>query len=824
MAPTFGRGAMTNSWNDIKNSDVILIMGGNAAEAHPCGFKWVTEAKANRGAKLIVVDPRFTRSAAVADLYAPLRPGTDIAFLMGVINYLLSNDKIHHDYVKTFTNASYLVKEGYKFEDGLFTGYDASKRDYVDKSNWGYQFDDQGMAKVDETMQSPNSVMSLLKAHAARYTPEMVERICGTPKDKFLKVCELLASTANGERTATSLYALGWTQHTTGAQNIRSMAMIQLLLGNMGMPGGGVNALRGHANVQGITDLALLSTSTPGYLVLPSERETTFADYMKSRAFKPIRPGQTSFWQNYNKFFVSQQKAFFGAAATAENDWAYDYLPKFDTGYDTMKMVDMMAAGQMNGLFCQGLNILMAAPQKDKTRAGLAKLKWLVVIDPLETETARFWENHGEFNNADPKAIQTEVIQLPASVYVEEEGTFTNSSRVIQWHWKAAEGPGESRSDIDIVAGLYSRLKAMYAKGGGAFPDPIRALTWPYSNAASPAPGEILKEINGYALQDLTDPADPSRVLLRAGQQLPTFGMMTADGKTASGCWIYTGVYTEAGNISMRRDASDPTGLGVHPNWGFAWPANRRVLYNRASADASGKPWSERKKYVYWTGARWAGADVPDYAPTVAPERTVGPFIMNPEGVGRLYVGASMREGPFPEHYEPMDAFMANPLHPKVSASPVARIFAADAKSFGTPDKFPIVATTYRLTEHFHYWTKAVHGNAVLQPELFVEMGERLAKAKSIASGDWVEISSQRGAIKAKALVTKRLRPILVDGKPCDVIGLPIHYGFVGLTRKGYGTNIITPSVGDASVNTPEYKAFLVDVKKTTAPAQPAVA
>src|SRR3990167_9429273 len=646
---------MTNSWNDIKNADVILVMGGNAAEAHPCGFKWVTEAKSNNGAKLVVVDPRFTRSAAVADLYAPLRPGTDIAFLMGVINYLLKNDKIHRDYVKAFTNASFLVKEGYKFEDGLFTGYDAAKRDYTNKSDWEYQFDEQGMAKVDDSMSSPNAVMSLLKAHAARYTPEMVERICGTPKDKFLKVCELIASTANGERTMTSMYALGWTQHTTGAQNIRCMAMNQLLLGNMGMPGGGVNALRGHANVQGITDLALLSTSTPGYLVLPNERETTFADYIKSRAFKPIRPGQTSFWQNYQKFWVSQQKAFFGAAATADNGWAYDYLPKFAAPYDTLKIVDAMAAGEMNGLFCQGLNIMLAAPQKDKTRAGLGKLKWLVIVDPLETETARFWENHGEFNNVDPKSIQTEVFQLPTSVYVEEEGSFTNSSRVIQWHWKAAEGPGESRSDIDIVAGLYGRLKAKYAKDGGAFPDALLKLTWSYTNPASPAPAEVLKEINGYVLQNVTDPADPTKVLLRAGQQLPSFVAMTADGKTAAGCWIYTGVYTDAGNMSMRRDASDPTGKGVHPNWGFSWPANRRVLYNRASSDVNGKPWSERKKYVFWNGARWTGADVPDYGPLVAPDKSVGPFIMNPEGVGGLYVRGVMREGPFPEHYEPMD-------------------------------------------------------------------------------------------------------------------------------------------------------------------------
>ena len=490
---------MTNSWNDIKNADVVIIMGGNAAEAHPCGFKWVTEAKANNGAKLIVVDPRFTRSASVSDIYAPLRPGTDIAFLSGVMRYLLTNGKIHQEYVKAFTNASYIVKEGYGFQDGLFAGYDEARKSYVDRSSWDYEFDEQGMAKVDETLQHPRCAINLLKAHVERYTPEMVERITGTPKDKFLKVCELIATTANGERSMTSLYALGWTQHTTGAQNIRAMAMIQLLLGNMGVPGGGVNALRGHSNVQGITDLALLSTSTPGYLVLPTEKEATFADYMKVRGFKPIRPGQTSFWQNYGKFFVSQQKSLFGAAATKDNDWAYDYLPKFDVSYDVLKMVDMMAGGQMNGLFCQGLNILMAAPNKAKVATGLAKLKWLVIIDPLETETARFWENHGEFNNVDPKAIQTEVIQLPATAYAEEEGSATNSSRVIQWHWKAAEGPGESRGDIQIIADLQRRLRALYAKEGGAFPDPILNTAWNYAKPENPEPAELLKELNGYA-------------------------------------------------------------------------------------------------------------------------------------------------------------------------------------------------------------------------------------------------------------------------------------------------------------------------------------
>ena len=508
---------------------------------------------------------------------------------------------------------------------------------------------------------------------------------------------------------------------------------------------------------------------------------------MKPRAFKPLRPGQTSFWQNYEKFFVSQQKSLFGAAATKDNDWAYDYLPKFDTSYDVLKMVDMMAAGQMNGLFCQGLNILLASPDKNKVMTGLAKLKWLVVIDPLETETARFWENHGEYNDVDPKSIQTEVFQLPASAYAEEEGSCTNSSRCASCGTgRRRTGRASRESDIEIISELHLRLRALYAKDGGAFPDPIVKLTWNYTRPHNPDPAEVLKEINGYALEDMPDPADPAKVLLRAGQLLPTFGMMRDDGKTSGGCWIYTGVYTEAGNMSMRRDGSDPTGLGIYPNWGFSWPANRRVLYNRASADPDGKPWSERKKYVWWNGSRWTGGDVPDYAPTIAPDKAVGPFIMNQEGTARLFARATMPDGPFPEHYEPMDAYIANPLHPKVSTNPVARVFAADAKSFGTPDKFPIVATSYRLTEHFHYWTKNVHDNAVLQPELFVEMGERLAKAKGIKDGDWVEVSSQRGAIKAKACVTKRIRPIMVDGKPCDIVGLPIHCGFIGFARKAH--------------------------------------
>ena len=602
------------------------------------------------------------------------------------------------------------------------------------------------------------------------------------------------------------------------------MAMIQLLLGNMGVPGGGVNALRGHSIVQGITDLALLSTSTPGYLALPHEKEVDFASYMKPREFKPMRPGQTSFWQNYKKFFVSQQKSFWGAAATKDNDWAYDYVPKWDVGYDVLKIVDAMYEGKINGVIAQGLNVLLAVPNKAKAITGLSKLKWLVTIDPLDTETARFWQNHGEFNDVDPAKIQTEVFQLPAGLFAEEDGSYTNSSRVISWHWKAAEPPGEARGDAAIVASLFRRIRALYVKEGGTVGEPIINMTWNYSDPDNPAPEEVLKEINGVVLENITDPQDPTRIVLRAGQQVPAFVALRDDGKTASGCWIYTGVFTDAGNMSMRRDTSDPSKMGVHPNWGYSWPANRRVLYNRASADANGKPWSERKKYVQWDGAKWASPDVPDYGVTVKPEANVGAFIMNPEGVARLFTRGMMRDGPFPEHYEPFESPVANALHPSTQTSPVARVFKQDLADMGKPDKFPYVATTYRLTEHFHYWTKNQHINAVLQPELFVELPEALAKEKGIQPGGWVKISSNRGMIKAKAVITKRLPTLMVDGKPIHVVGLPIHYGFVGAAQKGYSTNILTPSVGDANVNTPEYKAFLVNVEATSPPAtQPVV-
>jgi formate dehydrogenase major subunit len=808
---------MTNSWTDIRNTDLVIIMGGNAAEAHPCGFKWVTEAKANRGAKLIVVDPRFTRSAAVADFHAPIRQGTDIAFLLGVINYCIQNGKVQWDYAKAFTNAAYLVKEGFGYKDGLFTGYDEAKRDY-DKSTWDYELGPDGYVVADDTLQHPRCVWNLLKQHVAVYTPEMVERICGTPTNKFLKVAAMIAETSSPTKTMTSMYALGWTQHSKGSQNIRAMAMLQLILGNIGVRGGGMNALRGHSNIQGLTDIGLMSNLIPGYLTLPTDREVDFDKYMSSRGFKPLRPNQTSYWQNYKKFFVSFLKSMWGEAATPDNNFAYDYLPKLDVPmYDILRTFELMHQGKLNGYFCQGFNPLLSFPNRKKITEALSKLKFLVVIDPLDTETARFWQNHGEFNDVDTAKIDTEVIQLPSTCFAEDEGSLTNSGRWLQWHWPAGTPPGDAKHDTWIMAQIYQRLKALYQKEGGTFSEPIVNLHWPYKDPNDPTSDELAKEMNGYVLEDVTDPNDPTKIVLQKGKLVVNFSVLRDDGKTASGCWIYSGCFNEQGNNMARRDTSDPDGVGVYPKWSFSWPLNRRVLYNRASCDLTGKPWDPSRKLIEWDGAKWTGYDVPDIAPTAKPG-VVGPFIMNAEGTARLFTRGLMRDGPFPAHYEPFESPIANPLAPKVRGNPAARVFKDDLAQFGDADKFPYAATSYRLTEHFHFWTKHVWVNAVLQPEFFVEISEQLAKEKGVTPGGWVRVWSNRNSIRAKALVTKRITPLICDGKTVHVVGIPLHWGFMGQTKKGFGPNSLTPFVGDANIETPEFKAFLVNIEPIAAP------
>ncbi len=807
---------MTNHWVDIKNADLILVMGGNAAEAHPCGFKWVIEAKKVRKAKLVVVDPRYTRSASVSDYYAPIRSGSDIAFLGGVINYLLSNDKIQHEYVKNYTNASFLINPDFKFEDGLFSGYKPEKRNY-DKASWGYQIGADGFIKVDETLQDPNCAFQLLKKHYSRYNPDLVSKVTGTPKDAFLKVCEMMAETAAPNKTMTILYALGWTQHSVGSQNIRTMAIIQSLLGNMGMAGGGINALRGHSNVQGITDMCLFGANLPGYLTSPTEADVDRKTYLETRTPKALRPNQMNFQQNYPKWFTSLQKAWYGSAATEQNDFAYDWLPKIDGAYDTLAIFEKMHQGKLNGFVCQGFNPLAAVPNKKKVGDALARLKYLVVIDPLATETAEFWKNYGELNDVTSASVQTEVFRLPCNLFAEESGSYTNSGRVIQWHWKAADGPGESRTDGEIMAGIFHRIKGMYAKDGGKLPDPILNVTWPYRHPTNPSGEELLMEISGKALGDVFDPKDKTKVIVKGGDQLAGFAQLRDDGSTSCGNWIYSGCWSQAGNLTARRDNSDPSGLGQTLNWGFAWPANRRIIYNRASCDLSGKPWDATRTVLKWTGSNWGGNDIPDMRPDAAPDEHVMPFIMNPEGVARLFA-SGMADGPFPEHYEPfetpLDRNPFHPAHPKVISNPVARVYKGDMEVFGKAKDFPYVATTYRLVEHYHFWTKHARINAVLQPEQFVEIGEELGKEKGIASGDKVKVRSNRGYITAVAVVTKRIKGLDVDGKKVHTIGIPLHWGFTGLAKPGFITNTLTPVVGDANTQTPEYKTFLVNVEK----------
>jgi formate dehydrogenase major subunit len=827
LAATFGRGAMTNGWVDIKNADVILAMGGNPAENHPVGFKWFIEAKKTRNAKLIAVDPRFTRTAAVADLYAPIRPGTDIAFLNGIIRYAIEKNRYHEDYVKIHTNGPYLVGEKFSFQDGLFSGFDPAKGEY-DKTAWGYEADKATRAYgVDPTMQNPRCVFQLLKAHVDRYTPEMVERICGTPKATFEKVAEIVTSTGNAQRVGTITYALGWTQHSTGVQMIRAGATLQLLLGNIGRPGGGMNAFRGHSNIQGATDTAGNTEILPGYLKTPVGAQTSLTEYLDTAAPTTLNKqawASMNYWVNYPKFMVSLLKSAWGPAATKDNDFGYDWLPKTDGNYSWMYIFDDMYRGHSmraggkepgpEGLVAFGMNPVGLGPNSKKMIAALSKLKWLVVVDNVETETAGFWKAPTEYGGPQASKIGTEVYLLPAATFAEKDGTFTNSARWLQWKWKALDPPGQAKADQEIVSRLMLAVRDLYRKDGGALPDPVLNVSWTYSNPINPDLSEVLKEMSGKAVTDVKDPADPTKNLKLAGQQLDGFGQLQADGSTLCGNWLHSGVYTEAGNMAQRRVTADPNGLGMFHNWAFSWPANRRVMYNRASADAQGKPWDSLRPGIWWNGSKWVG-DVPDIKAD-SPPGEFGAFIMLPEGVGRLF-SPVLNDGPFAEHYEAVEAPIANPLHPKVTSNPASKTFSSDKDTYGKKEDFPIVCTTYRLTEHFHYWTQHQQNGRLneMQPGFFVEIPEGLAREKGIANGSRVKVLSARGEITGVAMVTKRMPELKIDGKPAWQIGFPIHWGFAGApNHTGPLANMLTPSAMDPNTWTPEYKAFLVRVEK----------
>src|SRR5579859_2130878 len=836
---------MTNGWVDIKNTDLMLIMGGNPAENHPCGFKWAIEAKRTRNAKMIVVDPRFTRTASVADKFAQIRAGSDIAFLGGMIRYAIEKDRIAKDYVVNYTNAGFIVGDNFKLpeDEGVFSGFDEKAQTY-DRASWNYKGQlvaaappKPGVAPplppmpekpdFDPTLQNPRCVFQLMKQHYSRYTPEMVERITGIPKEQFEKALPIFTSVRKDgdmKKVATIIYAVGWTHHSFGTQIIRTAAMLQMLMGNVGRAGGGVNALRGHSNIQGATDMAGVFDSLPGYLKVPTPADGSFEGWMKRLTPKPAKPvvwDSFNYWGNTPKFAVSYMKTLYGDAATKQTDWAYDYLPKVDRNYSWTYLWDNMFNGIVKGIFAFGMNGVAIGPDTKKNIDALKKADFLVVGEIYPDETSEFWKSPG-ITTDEQKNIQTTVYRLPCAGFAEKDGSFTNSARWLQWKNAALPIPSTCMLDQDIVARIFLKVRDLYKKDGGKFPDPILKLTWGYTNPQSPSLAEVLKEINGKTFADAEDPA--TKVQLKAGNQLPGFAWLKYDGTTACGNWIYCGAYTEAGNLTMRRDASDPSGMGVHQNWAWSWPANRRVLYNRASCDVDGKPWDAGRRQVWWSEAtqKWVGNDVPDFKADSKPADHMGPFIMNAEGVGRLFAPlGAFADGPFPTFYKPVESPTDNLVNPKQTHNPVAKKFTkTPLDKFGSfKDGFDIVCTTYRLTEHYHYWTKNNPMNVQLVPEPFVEIPVELAQERGIAGGDRVKVESARGEYIAKAMVTKRIKPMQIDGKKTYQIGIPIHWGFRGIAEDEGKTartpaNVLSPPVIDPNAYTPEFKGFLVKVTK----------
>ena len=827
---------MTNGWVDIKNTDMMLIMGGNPAENHPCGFKWAIEAKRNRNAKMISVDPRFTRTSAVSDLFCQIRAGSDIAFLGGVINYAIQNNRIAHEYLVNFTNAAFVVKSDFQLPgdtDGVFSGFDAGKMSY-DKSTWNYAGavpggaagEMPGAVAYDLTLQNPSCVFQLLKKHYSRYTPEIVERITGIPKAQFLKAADTFTSVRKDgdmKQVATVIYAVGWTHHSFGTQIIRTAAMLQLLLGNVGRAGGGVNALRGHSNIQGATDMAGLYDTLPGYLKVPTPDDANFDAWMKRATPTSSKPAPWQSWNYYSHtpaFTVSFMKALYGDAATKQNDWAFNYLPKVDRDYSWTHLWNDMYNGSVKGMLAFGMNGVAIGPDTNKNIDALKKAEWLVVGEIYADETSEFWKSPRVLAQGDQKQIQTTVYRLPCAGFAEKDGSFTNSARWLLWKNTAVPLPGDCRLDHGIVAQIFLKVRELYKKEGGKFPDPILNLTWGYSEPENPPLFEVLKEMNGKALADLEDPATKQQI--KTGQQLPGFAWLKDDGTTSCGIWIYSGAYTEAGNQTARRDPSDPSGMGVHPGWGWSWPANRRVLYNRASCDVAGKPWDPSRKQVWWNedSKKWVGDDVPDFKADSPPKDHMGPFIMNAEGVGRIFAPlAAFADGPFPEFYEPIESPLANLLHPERSTNPVVTKFKDADDKFGTVKDFPVICTTFRLTEHYHYWTKNNPMNVQLVPEPFIEMAAEMADEMGIRGGEHVKVSSARGEYIAKAMVTKRIKSMLIDGKKTYQIGIPIHWGYRGISEDDGRTardlaNQLTHTATDPNAHTPEFKGFLVKVEK----------
>ena len=826
LGATFGRGAMTTNLIDVQYADVIMPTS-NWAECHPVSYKWVMKAK-ERGAKIIHVDPRFTRTSATADYHVPIRSGTNIVFFGGLIRYAIETKKYFHDYVVTFTNASLLVDPSFKTPtdlDGLFSGYDAGKRSY-DQSTWKFQLDADGYPKQDPTLRDPHCVFQHLRRHYTRYTPEMVERVCGISKDLFLKVADVYCSASGPDKTGTISYALQLNQSTNGVQQIRSLCMLQLILGNIGRPGGGVVALRGHSNVQGATDFGTLYHMLPGYPAAPLQApHPTLTDYLEKTTPKG------GFWVNNPKFVVSLLKAWWGPAATKENDYAYDYLPKREKAdaYSHQHFVIGMHQKKVKGFICMGQNPAVDSPNAKMSRQAVRNLEWLVVVDLFETDTAAIWKEPG----IEPKSSQVEVFFIPAAPAAEKDGSITNTMRLAQWHVKAVESPGDARSDAAFIVDLGNRLKELYKASKAKKDRPVLDLVWDYQPQGpkkEPNMELVLKECNGYATDDVPD--KDGKLQYKKGEPMKTFAHLRDDGLTACGNWIYGGIYPEEGkNLALRREKAKGGDYLAH-GWGFAWPANRRILYNRASANAAGKPWSEKKKLIWWDAAqkKWVGNDVPDFPGTMAPDaprQKEGPFkgiggidafIMNPHGKGQLF--ASVLDGAFPEHYEPFESPTRNLLS-KVDNNPVAKVYdIGDLNRLGTPDKYPYVLTTYRLTEHHAAgMSRHVPWLSELFFGHFAEIGTEMAKELGIQNGDMITVETPRAKIKVQALVTERIKPFIINGKKVYQVGIPWHWGYQGVMKSARGdiTNDLVASLGDPTTFIQESKALLCNVRKAVA-------
>ncbi len=804
------------------------------AECHPVGFQWVVEAR-ERGATVIHIDPRFTRTSALADLHVPIRAGSDIAFLGGIIRYIIENDRWFHDYVVEFTNAATIVGDGFRDaeeQDGVFSGFDPDTRSY-DPQSWMYRgasvaaatgnrarpagADGTSRPQQDRSLKDPRCVFQLLRRHYARYTPELVAQVTGVPVATFLRVAEALCRNSGRERTSAFCYAVGWTQHTVGVQYIRTAAIIQALLGNMGRPGGGILALRGHASIQGSTDIPTLYDMLPGYIPMPGT-----APYTDWQDFVRCNSSPTGYWGHMEEYFVSLMKAWYGDAATEENGWCFDHLPRIDADHSAYVFTKGMLEGTVKGLFLLGENPAVGSSAGKFNRMAMSKLDWLVVRDLVEIESASFWYRSPEIESGELRTVDipTEVFLLPAAAHTEKDGSFTNTQRLLQWHHTAVEPKGDCRSELWFFYHLGRIIRRKLAGSTEERDRALRDLTWDYPTKGAieePSAEAVLAEVNGHG-------AD--------GNPLNGYVELRKDGSTSCGCWIYCGCYAGGVNQTARRTPVWEQGTWPAAQWGWAWPDNRRVLYNRASADAEGRPWSERKRYVWWNeeAKRWEGVDRPDFRAVTPPsyrapdgaqaEMAISgndPFVMQADGKAWLYAPFGLRDGPLPTHYEPLESPFPNALYPETPHNPVLQVVESSMTPLargGADEVYPYIATTYRLTEHHTAggMSRFTEYLSELQPEFFCEVSRELARERGLENAGWATIISPRAAIEARVLVTDRIPPLLVQGRVVHTVGLPFHWGAMGLSTGDSANDLLHLGL-DPNVHIEEAKAALCDIR-----------